>query len=76
MQRAGNHPAVTAVVTGTSSDEYAGAEQVAISIRQHHRRGAAGVLHQRGELETRRHGAVIPAVRLFRGENGDGQGKR
>jgi hypothetical protein len=76
MERAGNHPSVTTVVTGTGSDEYAGAEQVTESIRQYHRRGASGVLHQRGELETGRHGAVIPAVGLFGGENGDGQSER
>jgi hypothetical protein len=75
VQRPGDHPSIAAVVARSRCDKYAGAEHMPVALRQHGGGRAPGALHERSELDAGTDGSTVPAVGLFRGEDGDGQGE-
>jgi hypothetical protein len=76
MQSPGDYPAITTIVSRPRSHEHAGTKQMRVAIREDDGDRPPGTLHERGEFDAGTDGEPVPAVGLFGGEDGDGQGEK
>jgi hypothetical protein len=74
VEGSGDNPPITPIVAGPGGHQHAGAQEVRIPIRDDHRRGTSGVLHQRSQLDAGAHREAVPVVGLFGSEDGDHAG--